>query len=128
MAVIDSAQPYHGAHFPSRAIKALRDLSNRDKHRVLNPPLLTTMGINFSDAVPAHRGGELVIPDPPERLKADTEIVRVPFPPDVDAEMEMAGYVFPGIRLPEWDESIMFGVDSMKGAVKLIVFNIEAEL
>ncbi len=80
-AVIDSAQPYHGAHFLSRAINALRDLSNRDKHRVLNPLLLTTMRINFSNAIPTHRGGELVIPDPPEHLKVDTEIVRVPFPP-----------------------------------------------
>jgi hypothetical protein len=129
-AVIDRAQPYHGAHHPCRAIKALRDLSNRDKHRVLNPPLLTTTAITFdTDKIPMSRAtGGLRVPRPPKRLEIGTEVVRVPFSPDVDAEVEMAGHVSPDVRLPELDTGIIRGVDMMIHAVKLIVGDIRAEL
>jgi hypothetical protein len=128
-ALIDSAQPYNGSHHPSRAIKALRDLSNRDKHQVLNPPLLTSMVVSFADTVPTHRAtAPLRVPDPPKRLEVGAEVVRMPFPPDVDAEVEMAGYVFPTVRLPEMDTTLIRGVDIMIHAVRLIVESIEAEL
>jgi hypothetical protein len=129
-AVIDSAQPYPGRNDPGRAIGALRDLSDRDKHQVLNPLLLSTNVLTFDDErVPFDRAtGPLRIPKPPRRLEIGTEVVRVPFPPDVDAEMEMAGYVAPDVRLAELDTGIIRGVDIMLQAVRFVVESIEAKL
>ena len=123
--IIEWAQPYEGPYEPHRAIRALRNLSNRDKHRVLNPLLLTSTLVDFTDKVPVHRAtGEMVFRQF-ERLEVGAEVVRMPFPSDVDAEMKMAGYVIPNVRFPEWDTSIHTGVDGMIFAVELIVGRIE---
>ena len=105
----------------------MRGLSNRDKHRVLNPPLLTTHLIEFHDPALMRRAtAEMWYPPPLHRLEVGTEIARAPFPPDVDAEMEVAGYVAPDIRFPEGDFRIMYGVDLMTATVEGIVNDIEA--
>src|SRR5215203_5440116 len=47
-AVIEDAQPYNVTNPPRRAMKAIRELSNRDKHRALNPLLLRTTNIQYT--------------------------------------------------------------------------------
>jgi hypothetical protein len=87
------------------------------------------MVVSFADAVPTHRASApLRVPDPPKRLEVGAEVVRMPFPPDVAAEVEMAGYVFPTVRLAELDTTLVRGVDIMIRAVRLIVQGIEDEL
>ena len=54
-------------------------------------------------------------------LKVGAEVMRVGLPRDVDAEMEMAGYVTPAVQLPEMDRPILFGVPVMIRAVERIV-------
>jgi len=129
-AVIESAQPYQGPHSAGRTFGVLRDLSNRDKHQVLNPPLLTTTAFSlYGNRIPFNRVTRgMRTPKPSERLEVGAEIVRMPFPPDVDAEVEMAGHGSPDVRLPELDIAIMRGVDKMIYVVKLIVGDTRAEL
>jgi hypothetical protein len=62
-AVIEAAQPYHAPDPASLALRALRELSNRNKHRVLNPLLLRSTMIQFYDKVQATRATNFEWPD-----------------------------------------------------------------
>ena len=59
-------------------------------------------------------------------LEVGTEVVRVGLPEEVDPEVEMAGYIAPNVRLPEWNTRIVFGVVTMIKTVEGIVDDIEA--
>lgn len=123
-AVIENAQPYQRMDLPKgRALRALRELSNRDKHRVLNPLLLSTQLLRFTDPATVVPVGDVQLA---KRLEVGTEIVRMPLSADADAEVEVAGYVTPDIRLPEGDFRIMYGVNLMIATVEGVVNDIEA--
>ncbi len=132
-AVIEDAQPYQGTDDSRRALKALRELSNRDKHQVLNPLLIRTTIVQFYDVVQATRATDFMWPHETsprvfgsEYLEIDTEIVRVRLPSEVDTEVEVAGHIGPNVQLPEWETRIMFGVGTMRGTAEGIVNDIEA--
>jgi hypothetical protein len=123
-AIIDGAQPYQRTDLPKgRALRALRNLSNRDKHRVLNPLLLSTQVLRFTDALTVVPVGDALLA---KHLKVGAEVLREPLGPDVDAEVEVAGYITPDIRLPEGDFRIVYGVSLMMSTVEGIVNDIEA--
>ena len=118
---------------PHLAIRALRDLSNRDKHRALNPLLLRTTTIQFYDAMLTTRATtDFDFPHSWQRalgdqyLKVGTEVVRVGLPDEVDAEVEVAGHIAPDVQLPQWEVRIVFSVGVMIRAVQRIVNDIEA--
>ena len=132
-AVIDDAQLYGGSDPPHLALKALRELSNRDKHRTLNPLLLRTTFVEFDDRVVATRATtDFDFPNSTQRalgdryLKIGAEIVRVGLPEEVDPQVEVAGHITPGVQLPEWDVKIMFGVGVMIKTVRRIVDDTES--
>jgi hypothetical protein len=131
-AVIENAQPYQGTDDPRRALKALRELSNRDKHQVLNPLLLRTTIVQFYDVVQATRATDFKWPHEnsphvfgSEYLEINTEIVRVRLPDEVDPEVEVAGHIAPDVQLPEWETRIMFGVGTIRNTAEGIVNDIE---
>jgi hypothetical protein len=126
-AIIDSAQPYNGADPPRAALRTLRNLSNRDKHRALNPLLLRTTMIQLYDhTLAAQATTDFHFPDSTQRalgdryLEVGTEVMRVGLPRDVDAEMEVAGHITPAIQLPEMDIPMGWGVSIMISAVERI--------
>jgi hypothetical protein len=127
-AVIDIAQPYDRTDPPRRALRALRELSNGDKHRALNPLLLRTQTIHLYDRTLATQATtDYEFPGSRERalgdryLKIGTEVMRMGLPSEVDAEMEMAGYIAPAVQFPEIDIPMLFGVSVMIRAVQQIV-------
>jgi hypothetical protein len=131
--VIDEAQPYQRTDPPkNRALGALRNLSNRDKHRALNPLLLRTTMIQFYDATQTTQAttdfefphsGQHALGD--QYLEIGTEVVRVGLPDEVDVEVEAAGHIAPNVQLPEWEVRFVFGVGTMIRAVQQIVDRIE---
>ena len=127
-AVMDIAQPYNGTDPPRRALRALRELSNRDKHRALNPLLLRTTNIQLYDrTMAAQATTEFKFPDSRQRalgdrhLKVGTEVMRVGLPIGVDTEMKMASHIIPAVQLPEMDLPMVFGASLMIRAVNRIV-------
>jgi hypothetical protein len=125
-AVIDDAQPYNGAD-PSRdALRAIRELSNRDKHRALNPLLLQTYVVQFYDETLAARATtEFDFNEAARYLEVGAEVVRVGLPNEVDAEMEEAGHIAPDIQLPEMNTRMVFGVSVMMNRVQRIIDGIQ---
>jgi hypothetical protein len=129
--IIEDAQPYYTWKSPNRALTALRDLSNRDKHRALNPVQLHNSSLTLSPEVREARPytfGPLKWFSGREPFKVGTKVFEVAFPPEVDPEVEMAGYTTTRIKLPEGDSKIIEGVDLMIATVRGIVDGIEAEL
>jgi hypothetical protein len=130
--VIEAAQPYHAPEPASVALRALRELSNRDKHRVLNPLLLRSTMIQFYDQVQATRANNFEWPDEgphalgSQYLEVGTEVVRVALPEGVDSEVEVAGHIAPTVQLPDWDVKVSFGVGEMTKTVEGLVDGIEA--
>lgn len=130
-AVIDGAQPYDRADPAHLALRALRELSNRDKHRALNPLLMRSVFIEFDTRVLATDATtDFDFPDSTERalgdqhLEVGTQVVRVGLPEEVDSQVEEAGHITPGVQLPEWDVKIVFGVNVMIDTVRRIVDDI----
>lgn len=129
--IIDNAQPHYGWKRPNRALALLRDLSNRDKHRTLNPVQLHTSSLIFGpelrDARP-YTYGPLDWFSPMKPLEVGTKVLEVRFPAEVNPEVEVAGYTTTRILLPEGEFKIMEGVDLMLATVRGIVGGIEAKL
>lgn len=137
-AIIDDAQPYQRPNPPNLALGMLRDLSNRDKHQALNPTLLRPQLTHFYDRTLAARATtDFVFPNAGRyalggnHLEIGTEVVRVGLPEEVDAEVEMAGYIAPDVLLPEgrWIPAggwrIIFGAGVMVRTVQKLVQKIE---
>lgn len=131
---IEWAQPYYAPNFPTtfrhipalHALAVLQRLSNRDKHRMLNPTLVSTEFITFKggdlDGIP---WSEVAFEYSPrlgkQNLKVGAEVMRLDLPSYVDDEVEVAAYAAPGIRLPQGRYSLIHGIDLMTNTVEGVV-------
>src|SRR5215212_5793623 len=93
-AVIEDTQPYKRGNRSARSFKALRDLSNRDKHRALNPLLLAPFmfdiwrsSIDLSRATTPWDYSHAS-----DTLEIGAEVVRMGLPEDTNFYVEVAGY------------------------------------
>lgn len=121
-AVIDDAQPYNGADPLRNPLRAIRELSNLDKHRALNPLLLQSYMVQFYDETLAARATtDFVFDEAAQYLEVGAEVARVGLPREVDAEIEVAGHIAPDIHLPEMNTRMVFCVGVMKNCVQRIV-------
>lgn len=122
-AILDLAQPYNGSGNPKlHSLAILQQLSNRDKHRLLNPILLQSntfqvwredMTQIFFDVF----SFEFLAGD--KNLKVGTEIVVCKLVRNPDDEMKMTGYSAPKLCLPQRrDVSLIEGLDIMIRAVE----------
>lgn len=131
---IEWAQPYSAPNRPTtfpyvpalHALAVLKRLSNRDKHRMLNPILVSTGFVTF-------KGGDLdgmrwsVVSfrySPPlgkKSLKVGTELMKCDLPSNVDDEVEVAAYAAPDVRLPQGRYSLVHGIDLMTTSVQRVV-------
>ena len=131
-AVIRKAQPYYRPYSrPNLALDALRELSNRDKHRTLTPILFRTS--EFSLVPPLRDAKPFKIKTIQKfslrnSLQVGTEILDIDFPPDVESYVEMAGHTTARIELPHGGFEIISGVDLMLEPVRGIVDGVEARL
>ena len=128
---IEWAQPYYAPNFPTRfrrvpklhTLATLHRFSNRDKHRMLNPLLVTTPFVTLKggelDGVPYSAVDFQYTRLRTKQLKVGTEVMRCRLPSYVDDEVEVAGYAAPDIRLPQGRYQIIVGIDQMKGATEL---------
>lgn len=128
------AQPYDAANRPTtfryipalHALAVLQRLSNRDKHRMLNPILVSTSFITFKggelDGVP---WSEVAFDYSPrlgrQNLKIGTELMRCDLPSYVNNEVEVAAYAAPDVRLPQGRYSLIHGIDLMTNAVERVI-------
>jgi hypothetical protein len=127
--VIRKAQPYYSPYaYPNIALDALRELSNRDKHHTLTPILLRTSTLSLVPALRDCRDFKIknLRKFLRHSLEVGTEILDIDFPPDVDPEVEVAGYTTARIELPHGGFEIISGVDLMLKTVWGIVDGVEA--
>jgi hypothetical protein len=131
-AIIESAQPYKGPDNPKlHGLAVLQRLSNRDKHRMLNPILVGTTNFTI-------RGGKLESTSfdvmtfdfraQGRNLKIGAEVVRcVVFQP-VEDKVDVAGYSAPNVRLPQRPSlSLMEGIDIMLAEIDSIMADFASE-
>ncbi|MBV9453624.1 MAG: hypothetical protein JOZ19_05820 [Rubrobacter sp.] len=118
-------QPYSGMGNPKlHGLAVLHQLSNRDKHRALNPMLVSTSYITWHGTVleaPGARELDWEFMASGKNLKVGTELMKARLPSDVDDEVEVAGYAFPNIKLPQGNADILRGVCIMFNLVESIV-------
>jgi hypothetical protein len=125
-AILDVPQPYNRTGNPKlQGLAIIRQLSNRDKHRVLSPILVSTMtftlkgteleGCQF-DAFSVDFTGV------GKNLKIGAEVFRLVLPRPAKDEVDVAGYSTPDVRLPQrLDLSLMDGVDIMLADVDSVM-------
>lgn len=98
------AAPIGGPVKPYHSFAVMRDLSDLDKHRLLNPVIVPTNSLSgeakglamLALTQPSHFEIEV------KPIKLGAPIVRVILAPDIPVrEMEMAGYIIPQVTLPE---------------------------
>jgi hypothetical protein len=130
--ILDRAQPYSGTGNPKlHGLAIIQQLSNRDKHRVLNPILVLskTFTVRREDSTSVFFdvfSFELRARE--KNLKIGTEIVWCRLARHADDKMEVTGYTTPQIRLPQRsDISLMDGVDVMIRTVEDILGGFAAE-
>jgi hypothetical protein len=107
-AIVEQFQPYSrgGIHSP---LRVLRDLSNRDKHRVINVVLVRAgiFGASFHGRNCAVEGDPKWISDG-HRLDAGDAFVRLRISGDFDEpDVEMRGQVVPRIGFDNGDETFL---------------------
>ena len=132
--IIARAQPYEGPDMDTVAIKMIRDLSNRDKHRVLTPILLRSQQrliLHNKNSVIARARSPLDLTHAAKRLEVGAEVMRVVLAEHADDEMEVAGYAVPHILFPQGDLvpvdlNVMYTAHYIIAAVECMVFRIES--
>ena len=103
----------------------LRDLSNRDKHRVLNPTLLLRSQIirfsweNFEDTV----DGVYNFIGAAQRLEIGAELMRMrALTTNSNGEVKVAGYIAPEVLLTAWGNvTVIAGVNEMISCVEGVI-------
>lgn len=133
-AIIARVQPYEGPDMDTVAIRMIRDLSNRDKHRVLVPVLLRSRNrliLHNPASVIAGARTPLDLTHAAKRLEVGAEVMRVVLADHADAEMEVAGYAVPHILFPQGDLlpkdlNVMYAAHYIIAAVERMVFRIES--
>jgi len=125
-AKIEGLQPYHAPDPAEDFLAILRDLSDTDKHRVVNEVLVFTRNFTLTggafDSIPA-TGVKAF--GKQHYLKVGTEVAHAAFPRDPDNEVEVAGYAALEIALPQNDESVVRGLDFISAHVTNIVREFE---
>jgi len=120
--ILGSAQPYNGAGNPKlHGLAIIHQLSNRDKHRVLSPILVSTRTFTLRDTELEGSGFSIFSVDftgVGKNLKIGTEVCRMVLPPPAKDEVDVAGYSTPDVRLPQRsDLSLMDGIGLMLAEV-----------
>jgi hypothetical protein len=98
-AIIESLQPYRRREPKRGALTILRILSDRDKHRVITPVLVSTGALQFEKGTVD--GFEFDFGHAAEHLEVGTEIARAPLPPLADPHVEMTGSATPEVSFPK---------------------------
>jgi hypothetical protein len=125
-AILDVAQPYKGTGNPKlHGMALIHQLSNRDKHRVLSPILLSTMNFTLTGTELEGSGFNIFSVDftgVGKNLKIGAEVCRLVLPQPAKDEVEVAGYSTPNVRLPQRsDLSLMDGIDTMLAEVDKVM-------
>jgi hypothetical protein len=101
-AIIESLQPYRRREPKRDGLAILRVLSDRDKHRVITPVLVSTPGLHFEEG--AAESVEIDAFDfthATEHLEVGAEIGRAPPSPLADPHVEMTGSATPKVCFPK---------------------------
>lgn len=124
--ILDVAQPYKGTGTPKlHGLALIHQLSNRDKHRVLSPILLSTMSFSLRDTELEGSGFNIFSVDftgVGKNLKIGAEVCRLVLPQPAKDEVEVAGYSTPNVRLPQRpDLPLMDGIGTMLAEVDKVM-------
>ena len=136
-AIIKAYQPYDGRHLDTsmnlhfHPLAVLRDLSNRDKHRLLAEVWLPTAGFKFPSmnaAAIIYMGSMFLRFTNPKtplvvraELGAEVARIRQPRNDNIPDEMKMCGYVTPHIVLTDLDVPIVGMLDRIAAAVTNLI-------
>jgi hypothetical protein len=129
--ILDNAQPYKGTGNPKlHGLAIIQQLSNRDKHRVLNPILVSTRNFTLRGTELEGSGFNVFSVEftgVGKNLKIGAEVCRLVLPQPAKDEVDVAGYSTPDVRLPQRsDISLMGGVGVMIRTVEDIVADFAA--
>lgn len=115
--ILDRTQPYSSRGNPKLyGLAVIQQLSNRDKHRAINPMLVSTDYFTVKGTPLEGKGIfdiDWIETRPGQRLKVGTDFMRFKAPPDVDDEVEVAGYAAPDVRLPQGNYRLYVAVDAV---------------
>ena len=117
-------QPYKRCHPAEDALAILHCLSNRDKHRVINPVLISTTDFHLPGGALDNVGVENFIFPSDKRLEIGAEVFRVPLTSLREPDMEMQGHSTPDIVLLQGDP-IIKRLDDVASRVTQILSRIE---
>jgi hypothetical protein len=124
-AIIESLQPYRRSKPKRDALAILGILSNRDKHRVISPVLVSTGALHFEEG--ATEGLEFDFSHAAEHLEVGAEITRAPAPPLADPHMQVTGSATPKVRFPK-GEGVITQLDEIHHRVNDIVYAFQVSL
>jgi hypothetical protein len=124
--MLNNAQPYKGPGNPKlHGLAIIQQLSNRDKHRVLNPILVSTTNFTVRGTELEGSGFNIFSVEftgVGKNLKIGAEVCRLVLPQPAKDKVDVAGYSTPDVRLPQRsDISLMDGVGVMIRTVEDIV-------
>jgi hypothetical protein len=124
-AIIHEFQPYKRTYPKSDELAILQSLSNTDKHRVINPVLISTdkflLPYGILDAV----GVENFVVSTDKRLELGAEVFRAPLSPVLpEPHMDVEGHSTPDIVLPQ-GSSVIEGLDDIGRRVTEILRRFE---
>ena len=105
-AIIHEFQPYKRRHPEQDELAILRSFSDTDKHRVVNPVLISTRHFHLPGGVLDNVGVENFIVPTDKRLELGAEVFRVPLTSLRDPHMDVQGHSTPDIVLPQGDPII----------------------
>ncbi len=122
--IIERVQSYNGSGNPKLVgLMVLERLSNQDKHRVLNPILLSTRNVTFKDSALENSRvtGIDAMSIRLRGLKVGAEFMRGIVPMEFRDKIEVAGYVIPNAKLPQGDYWMPHGITAMIRVVEWVV-------
>lgn len=114
-AIIEGHQPYKGWHgLTVHPFARLCELSNTDKHRIINPVLALTDTFVIYDSTFEHEGGEIVLASfrtdgGPIELGAEVTRVLVG-PPSLQRNVKVAGDLTPLVCFPDVEDDGQYAV------------------
>ena len=135
-AIIEGHQPYKGWHgLMVHPLARLRELSNTDKHRIINPVLALTDTFVIYNSTFEDTGGEIVVASfrtnsGPLELGAEVTRVLVA-PPDLQRDVKVAGNLTPLVCFPDVKDDrqytvpVSYALDRIAGSVAHIVRKFE---
>ncbi len=124
-AIIESLQPYRRSEPERDALAILRILSDRDKHRVITPVLVSTGALQFEEG--ATEGVKFEFGHASEHLEVGAEIARAPLSSLADPHVEMTGNATPEVRFPK-GKGVITQLDAIYRRVNDVVYAFQVSL